>query len=137
MTPNQICFHGWMARQTLKHGQRPTPKHLKVLRVLAHWEGHSPSHAKLARAAKVSVRTVQNALTRLRGLGLLAWTHQRRFTRWSGWRRLANRYTFQAFSLLLVPAPKKEGSKILNPIRPLGKLSPEAHAALLVKWGLA
>jgi hypothetical protein len=134
MTPNQFCYHVWLAHRMLPHGQRPTKKHVDVARYMARWQHHSPSHAKLARAAGVCVRTVQNALTRLRSLGMLAWTHQRRLTRWSGWLRRANRYTFHAFSLLLVPAPKKEGNRILNPESTLGKLE---KAALLVKWGLA
>ena len=136
MTPNQFCYHVWLAHRMLPHGQRPTKKHLDVARYMARWQHPCPSHGKLARAAGVCVRTVQNALTRLRSLGMLAWTRQGGWMQSGRALRLPNRYSFEASFLLLVPVAKKEGSKILNPESTLGKLSPEAHAALLVKWGL-
>ena len=136
MTPNQFCYQATLAHRLLPHGERPTALHLKIARILARWSTSSPSHAKLARAAGCAVRTVQNALNRLRGLGLLVWRHQRRLTRWAGWRRLANAYLFNA-PLSLSETPRRPVRvKILNPILPLGKLSPEALAALAAKWGL-
>lgn len=137
MTPAQGSYQAHLAARLLPHGLRPTPKHLKVIRYAARWQHASPSHAKLARAAGVCVRTVQNALNRLRGLGMLAWTHQG-FTTRSGRRlQLANRYAWVApFSLFAVPL-QEERKESLNPKSHVGKLSAEAHAALFVKWGLA
>jgi len=130
VTPNQFAYHVHLAHTLLPHGDRPTRKHMRVARMLARWQHPSPSHAKLARAAGCCVRTVQNALNRLRGLGLLDWRQQRWLSRWSGWRRLANRYLFNApFSLLAVPLRQK----VLTPESTLGK---HAIEALATKWGL-
>lgn len=136
MTPNQFCYHVWLAHRLLPHGDRPTRLHVDIARLLARWQHPSPSHAKLARAAGCCPRTVQNALNRLRGLGLLRWTHLRRLTRWSGWRRLANLYLFDASSFSLFAVPRRKG-RVLNPTSTLGKLSDEALQALRVKHGLA
>ena len=137
MTPNQFCYHAYLACRILPHGERPTLLHVRIARQLARWSSSAPSHAKLARAVGCCVRTVQNALNRYRALGLLDWRHQRRLTRWSGWRRLANAYLFVApFSLSAVPA--KEGRrKAKDPKSIFGKLPPEALLALSIKWGLA
>jgi hypothetical protein len=54
-----------------------------LVRLLGHDGRLDPSHAFLARKAACHVATVQRALERLRGLGLLSW--QRRLVR-AGWR---------------------------------------------------
>lgn len=103
MTPAQFCYRVWQAHRSLRHGERPTALHVKIARLLARWQHRMPSHGKLARAAGCCVRTVQNALNRLRGLGLLNW-------RGEGWemrpgvrRRLPNRYRFDASFLISCP----------------------------------
>jgi len=138
MTPNQFCFHAYLARRLLPRGQRPTKLHVKIARLLARWQHPCPSHAKLARAARCCPRTVQNALNRFRRLGMLDWTHQGAVMQ-SGQRlRLPNRYRLIA-SFLLLPPPnrrpaKEERVRIQTPISLLGK---HEKQALLVKWGLA
>jgi DNA-binding transcriptional MocR family regulator len=133
MTPNQICYQVHQAHRLLPHGTRPTRLHVRIARTLARWSSPTPSHGKLARAVGCCVRTVQNALGRLRELGLLSWKARFETTRTGTYRR-SNHYLFDAFCLFLVEPPKKERIKVLNPISPLGKLQREA---LLVKWGLA
>ena len=137
MTPNQACYQAYLAHRTLPHGDRPTRKHLNVIRYLARWQHPCPSHRKLARAAGCCIRTVQNALNRFRGLGMLSWRHQGRTTRWERRLQLTNRYAWKAsFSLFTVPL-QEEQKKSLNPNLHVGKLSDEAHQALRVRWGLA
>lgn len=75
MTPSQFTYHVWLASRTLPHGDRPTRKHVRVARALARHPSAMPSHRQLARAAECCIRTVQNALARLRGLGMLKWLH--------------------------------------------------------------
>jgi hypothetical protein len=138
VTANQFQYHAWLAHRLLPRGQRPTELHLDIARLLARWQHPCPSHSKLARAAGCCIRTVQNALNRLRGLGLLDWTHQGAVVASGRRLRLPNRYRFIA-SFLLLPPPirrpaKEERVETLNPISLLGKHEKEA---LLVKWGLA
>jgi DNA-binding transcriptional MocR family regulator len=132
MTPNQFCYQVYLAQRLLPHGTRPTRLHVRIARTMARWSSPTPSHRKLARAASCCVRTVQNALGRLRRLGLLRWQSRFETLRTGTWRR-SNRYLFNAFCLLSIEPPKKERFKIKTPISPLGKL---AKRALLVKWGL-
>jgi hypothetical protein len=113
VTPNQFCYQTWSAHRLMPHGIRPTRLHVRIARVLSRWQHRMPSHGKLARAARCCVRTVQNALSRLRGLGLLGWTHQGFTGRW-GRRRLPNAYRFDASLPLEV--------KIQAPNLLLGKL---------------
>lgn len=87
----------WLAkveasRRCLPYGERPTDLHVRIAAKLAFWRGSCwPSHAQLARAAGCSPETVENALKRLRGLGLLQWAS--RSIRGVGWvRRLSNAY---------------------------------------------
>ena len=122
MTPNQFMYHAWLAHKTLRHGQRPTKKQMKVARVMARWQHMCPSHAKLARAAGVCRGTVINALKRFRLLGMLDWTHQGTTLRYGGRRRLPNRYRFLATFLLSPSSPKKESIKTLTPNLMLFKL---------------
>lgn len=118
MTPNQFSYRVWHAHRTLAHGQRPTGLHLRIARLLGRWQHPCPSHGKLARAARCCVRTVQNALNRLRGLGLLTWRHQGATLRSGRRLQLPNRYLFDASFFLHCP------------ILPLGKL-PEMGRPLL------
>lgn len=80
------------ARKALPFGERPTDLHVKIAAKLAFWRGSSwPSHAQLARAAGCNSGTVENALNRLRALGLLSWS--KRTAKGPGWsRRLSNLY---------------------------------------------
>jgi hypothetical protein len=113
MTPNQAGYQAWHLHQTLPHGQRPTRKHLTVFRLLTRWQHRMPAHAKLARAAGCCVRTVQNALNRFRGLGLLSWCHQGAQMRSGRTLQLPNRYWFTATKLSFCP------------FRYVGKLGPQ------------
>jgi AraC-like DNA-binding protein len=137
VTPAQASYQAHLAARLLPHGLRPTPKHLKVVRLAARWQHPTPSHSKLARAAGCCVRTVQNALNRLRGLGMLSWVHRGRTTPSGRRLQAANRYTWVAsFSLFTVPL-QEEQKKSLNPNLHVGKLSDEALQELRIKWGLA
>lgn len=95
MTP-----HDWLARvrhaaDTLPHGERPTELHVRIAAKLAYWRDRTPTHRRLARAARCSRRTVVNALARLRDLGLLSWAN--RTLCGSGVAvRLSNAYVFSA-----------------------------------------
>jgi hypothetical protein len=132
MTPAQFCYRVWQAHGTLPHGQRPTRLHLKIARRLARWQHATPSHGKLARASGCCVRTVQNALNRLRGLGLLSWTHRGCLRRWVGRRRLSNRYRFDAS--FLTSCPILHLGKLPEPGRPL---LPVRTVAQQIAWLMA
>jgi hypothetical protein len=125
MTPVQFLDQVYRARRELPHGRRPTPIHVKIARLLARWQHPCPSHGKLARATKCCVRTVQNALNRLRGLGLLSWAHQGATMRSGRRLQLPNRYRLIATSFV----DKKEGSFLY--LLQVGKLlawhRPEPH----------
>jgi hypothetical protein len=142
MTPQLALSRAYLASRTLKHGERPTPRHLRVLRRLVRHPDNIPSHRTLALQAKVCIRTVGNALRRAADLGLLSWT-KRGTTLPDGrvW-QLPNRYTFlnSLCFLFAPPRPKQPREKVLflcTPENWVGKLAPEEHQALLVKWGLA
>ena len=83
----------WRNRAAMPKGQRLTRLHVHVAAKLAFWRGSNPSHRQLARSARCSTRTVQRALARLHGMGLLSWT--RRVLKGRGWRaQIANAYHF-------------------------------------------
>src|SRR5215472_6129646 len=75
-----------------------TPLWRDVLRALGRFDacrfGIFPSHQFLARRARCSVRTVQNALQAARRLGLVDWTAQRVRASWR-LLRASNRYVLK------------------------------------------
>jgi DNA-binding transcriptional MocR family regulator len=121
MTPAQFCFRVWHAHSTLRHGERPTCLHVKIARLLARWQHRMPSHGKLARAAGCCVRTVQNALNRLRRLGLLNWRCQGMTLRSGRRLQLPNLYAFDASFLTSCPllhlGKLPESGRPLLPVR--------------------
>lgn len=136
MTPQQFVFHTMQAHRTLPHGERPTRLHVDVARAVARSPHAMPSHVRIARRAGVCVRTVGNALRRLRGLGLIAWSGQVRHLPSGEIRRLPNRYRFIA-SFLLSGGARLGRLKTLTKDSLLGKLSETERHALRLKWGLA
>jgi hypothetical protein len=148
MTPNQFSWHVFQAHRTLPHGDRPTKKHVAVARALARHPSRMPSHRQIARQACCCVRTVRNALTRLRGLGMIDWKQifDRRMRPTDRRRQRPSLYLFIATFLFPTPDQsrargryKKEsktpsflGGKHSSDAIP----SDEKHA-LMVKWGLA
>lgn len=132
MTPELFLDQVYHARRELPHGRRPTPIHVKIARLLARWQHPCPSHGKLARATKCCVRTVQNALNRFRGLGLVSWVHQGATMRSGRRLQLPNRYRLNA-PCLLFPMPNKTAEyRNLYPNLQVGKLlawwhKPEPH----------
>jgi DNA-binding transcriptional MocR family regulator len=112
VTPNQFAYAASKFRDNLPHGQRPTDAHVRVAWIMARWQDTSPSHARLARAAKVHRNTVANALTRFRELGLLDW--KPRYVRLNGGHvaRGSNHYFFPEQPSLPVAA--------LRPLRQKG-----------------
>jgi hypothetical protein len=102
-----------------------TPLWRDVLRALGRFDacrfGIFPSHAFLARRARCSVRTVQNALQAARALGLLEWTTQRVK---AGWRllRASNRYVLKMPAGPVQHGPHGPGATTGKPCRGVTQL---------------
>ena len=134
MTPAQFSYNVHLANKLLPHGTRPTRLHVRIARLMARWQHPCPSHGRLARAAGCCIRTVGNALSRLRDLGMLTWRHQGATMRSGRRLQITNRYLFKApFSLFAVPRTvRSESTK--SPNLQVGKLPAEALQALREKW---
>lgn len=136
MSPSHWFFRVVALRQSLPFGQRPTSDHVQIARHLSRWQNASPTHRKLARAAKVCRGTVKTALKRLRALGLLDWTRQseRRHGRVF---RAANRYTFLSNpgrpAAPLPPSKCKKGYGFSSPTTFVLRTPAEHVAALGVR----
>ena len=135
MTAHQFFYHTHQAYRLLPHGERPTRKHVAVARALSRWQHAMPSHVRLARTAGCCVRTVGNALRRLRELGLLDWSPVYAALHSGRRLRLPNRYRFVASFLLFTG--RLEKTKIPTKESLVGKLSEIDRQGLLTKWGLA
>ncbi len=82
----------WREKARCPAGKRLTRLHVHIAAKLAFWRSPVCRQKNLARAAGCTARTVQRALQRLHGLGLLSWT--RRVLACRGWRaQVANAYS--------------------------------------------
>ena len=107
MTPNQFAYAATRFRDNLPHGQRPTDTHVRIAWVMARWQNNSPSHAKLAKAAKVHRNTVGNAMSRFRDLGLLTWVGRVVRLRGGHLARGSNQYCFPEQPSLPAATPRR------------------------------
>lgn len=138
-------------RDSLPYGQRPTDLDVRIAWLLARWQNNTPSHEKLARAAHCCVRSVGNAMNRLRDLGVLDW--KPRFIRLAGghWARATNSYFFPEQSSLPTaraarPRPTTRSIKqpifkcpatVAGSIKPgfsMAEITARRHAALVESW---